>query len=353
MMQIRGRAGHCKENSDQWIPKMSIPSVSLIIPFYNAAPYLRRCLDSVLSQDLAEYEIICINDGSTDGSLPIAEEYADLFENIRIISQENHGLSHARNRGMEAASGEYILFVDSDDYLEKNVLGKLYSECSGHRLDMLDYRVDIVSGTGKVKMYPEASKTTGVSDGRSYFTGFIARIGRQPFVSAWSHMYRRKFLFENGLKFIDGRKYEDLVFTATAYVRAERVMYLDLPVYNYVKVEGSITTSGISPAHISDMHFMAREISRLSETEVIKIPMDTFFSGIRNQVITAMQTGRWREFSGLFDRTLFRTAKFHLYRPAFRLMLPLAAMYYPFFLLYCRLTLVLKQLRPQGGLRMN
>ena len=327
--------------------------VSVIIPVYNTAPYLRRCLESVLSQDLAEYEIICINDGSTDGSLPIAEEYADLFENVRIISQENKGLSSARNRGMEAASGEYIMFVDSDDYLEKNVLGKLYSECSIHRLDMLDYRVDIVSGGGKAKMYPEAAETTVVSDGRSYFKGFIARFGKQPFVSAWSHMYRREFLSGNGLRFIDGRKYEDLVFTATAYIRAERVMYLDLPVYNYVKVEGSITTSGISPAHVTDMQFMAREISRLSETEGIRIPMDTFFSGIRNQVITAMRTGRWREFSGLFDRNLFRTTKFHLCRPAFRLMLPLAVMYYPSFILYCRLTLVLKQLRHQSGLRMN
>jgi len=330
---------------------MSSPVLSVIIPFFNAAPYLKRCLESVLSQDLAEYEIICINDGSTDGSLPIVEEYADLFENIRIISQQNRGLSNARNRGMEAAAGEYLMFVDSDDYLEKNVLGKLYAECSGHRLDMLDYRVDIVSGGGKTKMYPEAAKTTGVSDGRSYFTGFIARYGKQPFISAWSHMYRREFLSGNGLQFIDGRKYEDLVFTATAYIRARAVMYLDLPVYNYVKVEGSITTSGITPAHITDMHFMAREISRLSEITGIRIPMDTFFSGMRNQVITAMKTGRWKEFRGLFDRKLFRTTKFHLYRPAFRLIRPLAALSYSAFVLYCRLTLFMKQLRDQSSLR--
>jgi glycosyltransferase involved in cell wall biosynthesis len=332
---------------------MNNPAVSVIIPFYNTAPYLRRCLDSVLSQDLTEYEIICINDGSTDDSLLIAEEYADQFENIRIISQENRGLSNARNRGMDAAHGEYFLFVDSDDYLEKNVLGKLYAGCRLHRLDMLDYRVDIVSGGSKTKMYPEASKTTGVSDGRSRFTAFIERSGKQPFVSAWSHMYRREFLSENGLRFIDGRKYEDLVFTATAYIRARAVMYLDLPVYNYVKVEGSITTSGITPAHITDMHFMAREISRLSEMTGIRIPMDTFFSGIRNQVIAAMKTGRWREYRVLFDRNLFRTTEFHLYRPAFRLIRPLAAISYSVFILYCRLTMFMKQLRLQGGLSSN
>lgn len=330
---------------------MSLPSISVIIPFYNAAPYLGRCLESVIDQDLAGYEIICVNDGSNDGSLAIAEDYAGRHENIRIISQENRGLSNARNRGMASAEGEYILFADGDDYIGKNLLGILYRTCTENRLDMLDFTVNIVTEGGIFSMYPEVTSTSGVMNGRRYFTEFIARFGRQPFVSAWSHMYRREFLSENGLQFIDGRKYEDLVFTATAYLRARAVMYLDLPVYNYVKVSGSITTSGITPAHISDMQFMAREISLLSQSAGVRIPMDTFFSGIRNQVMTAMKKGKWREYKSLFDRKLFRTTEFNLYRPVFRMIRPVARMSYASFILYCWLTLVMKQLRQKSGLR--
>lgn len=330
---------------------MSHPAISVIIPFYNAASYLGRCLESVINQDLAGYQIICVNDGSSDGSLAIAEDYAARHENIRIISQANRGLSNARNRGMEAAEGEFIMFADGDDYIGKNLLGILYRTCTENRLDMLDFRVNIVTEGGICSMYPEVSSTTDVKEGRRYFTEFIARFGKQPFLSAWSHLYRRDFLSENGLQFIDSRKYEDLVFTATAYLMARAVMYIDLPVYNYVKVEGSITTSGITPAHISDMQFMAREISLLSRSAGIRIPMDTFFSGIRNQVITAMQKGKWREYRNLFDRKLFRTTEFNLYRPAFRMISPFVRMSYSIFILYCKLTMVMKQMRQKSGLR--
>ncbi len=329
---------------------MNSTPISVIIPFYNAAPWLDRCLDSVINQDLKDYEIICVNDGSTDGSLAIAENYAGRHQNITIINQQNLGLSNARNRGMAAAHGNYIMFVDGDDYLEKNIFGILYATCKHHQLDMLDFRVNIITDGTTFSMYPEATETTGVIVGRAYFTSFIASFGKQPFVSAWSHVYRREFLSDTGLQFIDGRKYEDLVFTATAYLKARTVMYLDLPVYNYVRVEGSITTSGITSAHINDMHFMAREISLLSQSADVRIPMDTFFSGIRNHVITAMRTGRWREYSVLFDRDLFRTTRFHLYRPAFRMILPMVRMSYWFFILYCRLMLVTKQLRQDSGL---
>lgn len=199
---------------------MSGVSLSVIIPFFNAGSYLGRCLDSVVNQDIQGFEIICINDGSTDNSLSVAEEYAGRYPSVKVISQENRGLSNARNRGMEAAEGEYIMFADGDDYLEKNVLGRLYAVCREYQLDMLDFRVNIVTGDGIVSMYPGMRKTTGAIAGIKYFSEFISMYGKQPFVSAWSHLYRREFLSENNLHFIDGRKYEDLVFTATAYIRA-------------------------------------------------------------------------------------------------------------------------------------
>ncbi|MDH6314239.1 glycosyltransferase involved in cell wall biosynthesis [Parabacteroides sp. PFB2-10] len=109
--------------------------LSLIIPVYNVEAYLEECLDSCLEQDIphSDYEIIAINDGSPDGSLAILERYAAKYPNITVLSQENRGLSATRNRGIEVAKGEYIWFIDSDDWIEKNCLSSLL----GHTEDMV------------------------------------------------------------------------------------------------------------------------------------------------------------------------------------------------------------------------
>jgi hypothetical protein len=171
---------------------------------------------------------------------------------------------------------------------------------------------------------------------------YIARYGRQPFVSAWSHLYRRQMITDSGLSFIEGRKYEDLVFTASSYLRSERVMYTGIAVYNYIKVQGSITTSGISPAHIEDLHFMARQVGSLSEANGIRIPMDNFFTGIRNHMITAFTTGRWKLYRKHFNREIFRTTRFNLCRPSNRFMYAIAKLNYPLFVLYSRVVALLK-----------
>jgi len=316
--------------------------VSIIIPFFNAEEYLGRCLESVLGQDLDAYEVVCVNDGSTDKSLAIAEEYASRHSTIRIINQQNGGLSNARNNGMRVAEGEYLMFVDGDDYLEKNVLGHLYELGEQYSLDMLDFRVNVVRDNVSNLMFPEPDRTPEVSDGRSYLASYIARYGRQPFVSAWSHLFRHRMITDSGLTFIEGRKYEDLVFTASAYLKSERVLYTGMAVYNYVKVEGSITTSGISPAHIDDLHFMARQVSSLSEASGIRIPMDNFFTGIRNHMITALTTGKWKLYRKHFDTEIFRTTRFNLYMPANRFVYTLARLSYTLFVLYSRVVAILK-----------
>ena len=103
--------------------------LSMVVPIYNQEKYLRECLDSLLHQDVAPetYEIICVNDGSTDSSLQILEEYAEQFSNIRIIDKTNGGVSSARNAGIDAAQGKYLWFIDSDDYIKENFLGHLFN----------------------------------------------------------------------------------------------------------------------------------------------------------------------------------------------------------------------------------
>ena len=116
--------------------------LSIIVPVYNVADYLAKCLDSLLAQDLPqnEYEIIVVNDGSTDNSGEIAQQYADKYANITLINQGNQGLSGARNTGIKCAKGDYIQFVDSDDYLEENVLGGLLKQVEKDNLDVLRFK---------------------------------------------------------------------------------------------------------------------------------------------------------------------------------------------------------------------
>ena len=111
--------------------------VSVIIPVYNVEKYLEECLDSVVNQTLKEIEIICINDGSIDNSVKILEKYRDKYSNIKVINQKNLGVGRARNVGVKLAKGEYIFFLDSDDYIEVDALEKCYIEAKQHRLDVV------------------------------------------------------------------------------------------------------------------------------------------------------------------------------------------------------------------------
>ena len=126
--------------------------LSIIVPIYGVEQYLRKCVDSLLNQDIGNYEIILVDDGSTDDCPAICDEYAEKAKKlrgervyVRVIHQDNAGLSAARNSGIEVAQGEYIMFVDSDDYIEPNVLKELLAQMERDKLDVLRYRLQYIN----------------------------------------------------------------------------------------------------------------------------------------------------------------------------------------------------------------
>ena len=126
--------------------------VSVIIPVYNVEKYLRECLDSVVTQDLDDIEIICINDGSTDGSAGILSEYATQYEKLFILDKENSGLSAARNSGLSVAKGKYILFLDSDDFLaDSSAVSRLYDKAEHDSLDQLFFDATVIFESEETK----------------------------------------------------------------------------------------------------------------------------------------------------------------------------------------------------------
>ena len=155
-----------------------MPKVSVIIPVFNVESYLSKCLESVLNQTLTDIEIICIEDCSTDNSTNILIDYAKIDDRIiTIFNEENHGLSYNRNKGINAASGEYLLFLDSDDYLELDSLEFLYKEAVKNSLDVLhhDY-ISEFENTCNSKIntkFVYNEKTKQVLDGHSYFNEMI------------------------------------------------------------------------------------------------------------------------------------------------------------------------------------
>lgn len=223
--------------------------LSIIVPIYNVAPYLRKCVDSLLAQDISDYEIILVDDGSTDNSGVIADELTANPQPLpkrrgvpmKVIHQENAGLSAARNAGVAKAQGDYIWFVDSDDYVEPNVLGKLIEQIERDNLDVLRFRYQNVRESGKAfAPYKDMTNYNDYSanptDGLTFLN---ERMGNQCY--AWQFIPRAELCQEE--TFTPSIYFEDTDWTPRMLLRAERVASTELLVYNYLWREGSITLS--------------------------------------------------------------------------------------------------------------
>lgn len=211
-------------------------SVSLIIPVYNVSGYLRKCLDSVAAQTYSQLEVIIVNDGSTDDSPRIAEEYAARYPHFHLYTIENRGLGGARNYGIERSSGDYLLFLDSDDYIAPDCIEKMASAACADDSDMVvascyDVREDgtVISACGN----SHKSSVTSLYDEPCL-------LFNRP--SAWGKLFKRELLGE--LRFVSREWYEDMRLIPKLYLRAERITYIDDRLFYYVQRSGSIMNSG-------------------------------------------------------------------------------------------------------------
>ena len=216
--------------------------LSLIVPVYNVEAYLQKCVDSLLAQDLpaSDYEIILVDDGATDGSGALCDTLAAARGNIRVIHQENRGLSGARNAGIPVAFGEYIIFVDSDDFLEPNVLGGLVKEMEDKQLDILRFNyqnVDMDGGVFEPNKYskPFVDYSSEVCDGETFLN---ERLGFACY--AWQFIVKSSILHQEGNGFREGIYFEDVEWTPRILLQAGRVASTDTVVYDYLYRTGSI-----------------------------------------------------------------------------------------------------------------
>ena len=221
-----------------------MPLVSVIIPVYNVEKYLRKCLDSICSQTLEDIEIICIDDGSTDSSHDILNEYADNDSRIRIFTQENKGPSSARNLGFDEAKGEYIYCMDSDDYLESEAFEELYNVAEETLADCVMFKlINFDNDTGEKypsKYYDMAFLKELVGD--NVFSH--EDIGGNVFyitVSPPGKFFRREILKD--VRFEEGIIFEDNPFLVEILLKSKRLVFLDKYLYNRRIRPDSLMTS--------------------------------------------------------------------------------------------------------------
>lgn len=213
---------------------------SVIVPVYNVEKYLPKCLDSVISQTYQNFELIVVNDGTKDNSQVIIDEYVKKYpDKVKSYIKENGGLSDARNFGVDKAQGEYIVFIDSDDYIDIELLERLEKEINKQSLvDVIGYNfVDMNEKyeRGSVTTRPKCSNLTG----EQAISELV--LGKQYFEPAWGFSYRLAYWKENNFKYIKGIYHEDFALTPLVIIKANKVSFIDFDGYYYVKNQNGIT----------------------------------------------------------------------------------------------------------------
>lgn len=232
--------------------------LSIIIPVYNVELYLIECLDSVFSQDISECEVIAIDDGSTDSSGSILDEYKCRHPDLILIHQINKGLCGARNVGIDIAKGDYIYFLDSDDYLLSDSIRLILDKINENYTEIIGFNAYI---NDKVfftcKNLPELLLT-----GVNFFEEFYSKNYFYPIVNVWLYVYKTDFIRSNDLFFLEGLYHEDIHFSNICFCLARSIIVFDVPILYYrLQREGSISAT-VRLKNIQDKSYICRDLDK-------------------------------------------------------------------------------------------
>lgn len=233
--------------------------VSIIIPVYNVEKFLDKCVESVVNQTYTNLEIILVDDGTRDDSGIMCDRWQKEDKRIKVLHQENGGLAHARNEGMKLATGQYVLFVDSDDWIDRDMVETLLKGCveNDAQIAICRYR-----GIYKDHIVEQESDESFVCSGEEALKYHVCeKEERYCFCYAvWNKLYKREII--TGIKFPKGKHFEDVGYTSKVLYSAKRVYYIDKPMYNYViERKGSIMNEGFTARKVTDeLQLLDKEI---------------------------------------------------------------------------------------------
>lgn len=265
---------------------------SIIVPVYNVETYLTQCVDSILEQSINNFEIILVNDGSTDNSANICDEYADKYTNVSVIHKSNGGLSDARNTGLQNAIGEYIVFVDSDDYIETGALesfGKIIEESNNP--DVIITRIKKVNNDSEIRFMDKNMPIEEIKNGsKEEIINWMFNYSDSLWPSV-RYIIKRSFIEKNALKFLVGYFHEDIDWSFNLFIKAKTFTGVDYYWYNHrISRYGSITNTKSSKRTLDVIDIVGKNIKKLENNDnevVLKNIMcerilKTLFSNLSN-----------------------------------------------------------------------
>lgn len=269
--------------------------VSVVVPGYNVEDYIRECLDSVLGQTLKEIEVVCVNDGSVDGTSQIMHEYEKKDSRVVVVDKPNGGLSSARNAGIKKASGEYLLFLDSDDYLSENALELLYETAIKDRLEDVLYGAEsfyeseaLREQFSSYETYYDKKKTYDrVYSGRELYRLQLENKDFKP--SACLQLVKSSLLKEQGILFYEGILHEDHLFTMQVLNHAKKVRCIEDRLYKRRVREESIMTAAKSFRNAKGYLVSMEEMGKLLSEQQIAFE-DEYAKAVRQHMTSLMRS---------------------------------------------------------------
>lgn len=266
-----------RENS-----KKSI-KVSIILPIYNQEKYLEKALASLQKQTLQDIEIICVNDGSKDNSLNILKRYAQQDHRIRIIDQNNQGCGQARNNGLKVAQGEFIAFLDPDDWIEPNALELLYTQSKKQNCEMMVFNFNKINEAGEViqnfNLKKRLQRFYNINENENFHWRDIKpKVLGGLYPVAWNKFYKRNLIVDNQIHFANSNLAEDNAFVFGATLSSEKIGYLDKCLYHYLIHEKSAirTKSDRNFCIFRSIDSVKQLLKKLNLTEELKKEFDNY-----------------------------------------------------------------------------
>lgn len=263
--------------------------LSIVIPVYNVEPYLEACVSSVYRQSLPldRFEVILINDGSTDNSFQLIQKLASEHSNIKVIDQKNRGLSAVRNRGIRMACGTYILFLDSDDFLYENTVTPLLDKVLSNDLDVLRFEYWGVDESGnRLFQSPYRARRSAYEGQLITGTDLFEKIYNQE-LFAWLSFIKKDLLLEGKVFFEEGMFFEDIEFSLKVALKAHRCMYLSSCLYAYRQRPASILHT-FSKKKVKDVISIVENLQNYLEDSSIRLSSKTIIQQIRTQLIVSI-----------------------------------------------------------------
>lgn len=260
---------------------MSNPKVSVIVPIYNSEKFLPKCLDSLVNQTLQEIEIILVNDGSTDNSLSICEEFAAKCDRIKVITTENKGQAEARNLGLDIFNGTYVGFIDSDDWVDEKYFERLYTAAEENGCDIAVSNFVREKGENKKLRLKFKNQQVFLTTESKMKVCNVPREG-----CVWNKIYRKEIV--NNLRFVSGMYYEDGEFTLRALHKSEKLVSVPNVLYHYVVNSNSIVKSQWTDKKFNDLMMAKKNILKFILQNEIKMSPHSFMVPVKTIKIGAI-----------------------------------------------------------------